>query len=274
MWLLFNADRGKPGFHVETRASLGGKLIMAVHCRAGVLPEQVFDQRSKRSPLRGRACVFGGLAVGSTTANIAHAYGVGVLPGAMRPGFRQAASGVDASVAVDHKVVAYAVEAAGAVPLVDLCHGVVLTLGGRSAVQDYLVYLSHCYGILRDLVADYRRAAFGLAQWQANAVLLEVHEVAVVLRVVLCFAPVEFCRAGGFHHTPGVERDRALHVRVCRYCTPCQFFAGCRVVIWGAVIFENVKPVQAPDLALGLVDVVMILEALFCLEQVVHMVGT
>ncbi len=141
--LLFNAYRGKPGFHVETRASLGGKLIMAVHCRAGVLPEQVFDQRSKRSPLRGRACVSGGLAVGSTTANIAHAYGVGVLPGAMRPGFRQAAPGVDASVTVDHKVVAYAVEAAGAVPLVDLCHGVVLTLGGRSAVQDYFVYLSH-----------------------------------------------------------------------------------------------------------------------------------
>ena len=75
---------GSRDFTLKSRASLGGKLIMAVHCRAGVLPEQVFDQRNKRSPLRGRACVFWGLAVGSTTANIAHAYGVGVLPGAMR----------------------------------------------------------------------------------------------------------------------------------------------------------------------------------------------
>ena len=50
----------------------------------------------------------------------------------------------------------------------------------------------HSLCLLGGRPADYRRAAVGLTQRQANAVLLEVHEAAVVLGVVLGLAVIEF----------------------------------------------------------------------------------
>lgn len=173
--LLFYSCGLEPCLHVEAGAGLGRKFIMPVHCRAGVPPEQLSDEPFKRCPLRCRARVLRGLPVGCAAAYVAHAYGVRIMAGAVRPRTLHGTAGMDASVTVNHIMVAYAVKFPLAVPPVYLGNRVVAPLRGRGAVQYYFRYRSHCSGMLRGLVADYGRTALGLTQGQADAVLLEVH---------------------------------------------------------------------------------------------------
>lgn len=76
-------------------------------------------------------------------ANVADAYAVGVVAQAVGTGYFHGAAEVDGAIAVDDVMVADALPALGAVPTVDVGHGVVATLWGGATVDDDLGDLSH-----------------------------------------------------------------------------------------------------------------------------------
>ena len=77
-------------------------------------------------------------------ANVAYANGVGVVPQTVSTNVINRAAGMDGAVQIDYVVVAYGVEAAGAVPAVQVLDGEVAAGGCGTAVDYYLCYLSYC----------------------------------------------------------------------------------------------------------------------------------
>ena len=77
-------------------------------------------------------------------ANIANAYGVGIVAGAVGAGFFYGAAFVDGSVQVNYVVVAYLSKSTLAVPEVYIFYCVVTAGGGGAAVDYDFCYFSHC----------------------------------------------------------------------------------------------------------------------------------
>ena len=85
---------------------------MSADYGAWILLLEVLQQLKKGELLLGCACVLWTLVVGGASANIAHAYGVGVVPFAVGTGDVDGATLMDGSVKVDDVVIADLGEAA------------------------------------------------------------------------------------------------------------------------------------------------------------------
>ena len=103
---------------------------------------QFTDKGKQRSLLGGGAGVLG-IAVAVKTADIADAYGMGIVALAVGAGLLDGPALVDSPVEIYHVVVADVRELALQVPLADLLHGDVLPFAGGTAVDYDFVYAPH-----------------------------------------------------------------------------------------------------------------------------------
>ena len=115
---------------------------MAVDSGTGEPMPQFTDEGQQRGLLGGGACVLG-IAVAVKTADIADAYGMGIMALAVGTGFLEGSARVDSPVEINHVVVADVRELALKVPLADLLHGDVLPFPRCGAVDNDLIDASH-----------------------------------------------------------------------------------------------------------------------------------
>ena len=109
---------------------------------------QFTDEGQQRGLLCGGAGVLG-IAVAVKTADIADAYGMGIVAFAVGTGLLEGSARVDSSVEINHVVVADVRELALQMPLADLLHGDVLPFAGGAAVDYDFVYAPHGIILLR-----------------------------------------------------------------------------------------------------------------------------
>lgn len=108
-----------------------------------ILPAKFFYQFAKGFFLCIGTGVLRGLTVCRTATDIANTDTAGIVPGAVRAYGVNISACVYASVPVDYEVVAYAVKAALAVPLVYLLHCKIFAFWRGRAVQNNFVNWSH-----------------------------------------------------------------------------------------------------------------------------------
>lgn len=112
----------------------GGHRVLQVES-----PQEFFE----RSLLLWRSCVLWCLAIGSDTTDVADAYAVSVMAGAMGTDLGDGTASMDRAVAVDDVMIPDVLEASGEMPLTNLSDSVVLSFRSGRAVDDEFGDFSH-----------------------------------------------------------------------------------------------------------------------------------
>lgn len=115
-----------------------------MYARVRELAAQFGDEPNERLLLGRRARVLRVFAVGSATADVANADRVGIMPTAMRAHLLDGSAIVYRAVKINHKVVTDVSPAVTVdVPVSNLLHREILSLGCCSAMNDNFSYASH-----------------------------------------------------------------------------------------------------------------------------------
>lgn len=115
-----------------------------MHSCMGVIELQLVHQLPQSSLLLRSTCVLGVLAIGSATPNVADTNAMGIMPQAVRPGNVFSSSLVDRAISIDDIVITYVGKLAGKMPTANIVHCEILPFGSSTAVNNYLIYFSHC----------------------------------------------------------------------------------------------------------------------------------
>lgn len=129
--------------YVEARAGFVGKFTVAVYGCIRIFCKQVADKRLQRFALLRRARVLRGMSVSGKSADIADAYAVRVVAAAVGADLRYRPPDMHGAVAVDYIMIAYAAEAPGPVPAVDVGHSEVPAFLCGAAVNDDFIDFTH-----------------------------------------------------------------------------------------------------------------------------------
>ena len=119
-----------------------GELPMAVNRGTGE-PMPQFTDEGQQCGLLGSGARVLGIAAAVKTADIADAYGMGIVALAVGTGSLEGPALVDSPVEINHVVVADVSKIALQMPLADLLHGDMLPVPRCGAMDDDLVYASH-----------------------------------------------------------------------------------------------------------------------------------
>lgn len=122
--------------YVEAGAGFCGEVTVAVDGQVASAAAYVGYELSQRGSLRWRARVFGSLAVGGASPDVAYPYGLGVMSQTVGADFCLRASCVDTPVAVYHVMIPDCPEATRLVSARYVGHGEVFSLRGGRAMDD------------------------------------------------------------------------------------------------------------------------------------------
>ena len=138
----------RPPFgHIETRALLGGIIVVAVKSGLGEYSLKSFYKGDEGTLLRLIKCV-GRTAPTVETANVADADAVLIVPIGMGSHLFDGAAGMEGAVEVDDEMIAYVLESPFEMPAAYLFDGVVSVFAGGCAVDNDIVNFSHGGGVL------------------------------------------------------------------------------------------------------------------------------